>query len=96
MKLLSVLCWVAGSGCGIWALVFFVTTVYAWWGGIPAFLAVVFLPFGLVFPFVYWFMEGGVPWMYLGISALVWVWWGAAFKLWPDSGDQLAEPIVAD
>lgn len=53
-------------------------------------------PFGLVFPVVYWSMEGVIPWVYMGVFALAWVWWAAAIKLWPAPGEQPVQPIAAD
>jgi hypothetical protein len=50
-------------------LYFYLITLYHWWGLLGVTAGLVVAPLSLIFPFVYWGIEGSAPVTYLA-------WWG--------------------
>ena len=50
------------SGIGIF--IFWITALYVWLGGFGIFIAIMFIPGFLIFPIIFWIVEGVFPTLY--------------------------------
>lgn len=77
MKTIGKILWI---GAGILLFFFWASTMYQWLGILGLILAVVLSPGVIVFPVIYWVVEGQFPVVYfllLGVSAV-----GACLARW--------------
>lgn len=57
-------------GAGIVTWFFMMGSLYTWWGGLGILGGIILAPGVILFPFLYWLMEGAFPIMYFGVWAV--------------------------
>lgn len=67
MKQISITTWII-TGLILW--VFMMSSMFVWWGGAGIVVGLVLAPGVVLFPFLYWFMEGIFPTLYFIIWAI--------------------------
>jgi len=60
-------------GSGIATFVFWMGSLYHWAGGLGIFLGIILSPGIVIFPLVYWVIEGVFPALYFVIWAVGWL-----------------------
>lgn len=58
---------------GLALFVFWMMALWDWLGAVGILLGIILSPGLVVFPFVFWLVEGEVPWLYFGLWAMSWV-----------------------
>jgi len=66
---------------GILMFVFWLTAMFSWLGMLGIFLAIILSPGAIVFPLVYWFVEGIFPFFYFILWAMAILSFGAVTAL---------------
>jgi hypothetical protein len=67
MKTIGKVLWY-GAGIITWFIM--MSSMYQWWGGLGLLGGFVFVPGVVLFPFIYWLVEGAFPIMYFVIWAI--------------------------
>lgn len=67
MKSFGYLLWI---GSGIVTLIFMLSSMYEWLGGLGIFVGLLVSPGVVVFPIVYWFIENVFPTLYFTVWAV--------------------------
>jgi hypothetical protein len=74
MRLLMQLAGVIVMLCtGLALFAFWMIALWTWLGLLGIFLGIIFSPGLVIFPFIFWLVEGEVPWLYFGLWAVMWV-----------------------